>query len=251
MSGSLSGLPCDVATLLSNQCLSCHGNTLAGGATVHLTTWEELTAPSAQDPKVSVAERSAVRLNDTKSPMPPVGARVASSQISALEAWIQDGMPEGTCDALSPANDPFAAAPTCTTARFWTGGDRESPEMHPGHACITCHTRGVGGERGPPFSIAGTLFASGHEPDDCNGVNGRVDAAIVEITDANGKVTRLSVNRAGNFYSEGKSLPTPYTARILYQGRTREMLTPQTTGDCNGCHTQSGADGAPGRIALP
>jgi predicted CXXCH cytochrome family protein len=25
----------------------------------------------------------------------------------------------------------------------------------------------------------------------------------------------------------------------------------QTTGDCNSCHTQSGANGAPGRILLP
>jgi hypothetical protein len=26
------------------------------------------------------------------------------------------------------------------------------------------------------------------------------------------------------------------------------MTTPQTIGDCNGCHTQSGSNGAPGRI---
>jgi hypothetical protein len=160
-------------------------------------------------------------------------------------------MPEGSCASTGASNDPFAAAPTCTSATFWTGGDRESAEMHPGAACIDCHTRGVRGERGPTFSVAGTLFASGHEPTDCNGINGRSDSATVEITDATGKVTRLAVNRAGNFYSEVKTLPTPYTARVLYQGRIRSMLTPQTKGDCNSCHTQSGVEGAPGRIALP
>jgi len=29
------------------------------------------------------------------------------------------------------------------------------------------------------------------------------------------------------------------------------MSALQTTGDCNGCHTEAGASGAPGRIQLP
>jgi hypothetical protein len=29
------------------------------------------------------------------------------------------------------------------------------------------------------------------------------------------------------------------------------MSTPQTDGDCNGCHTQDGVDKTPGRIILP
>jgi hypothetical protein len=190
-------------------------------------------------------------MRDNSAPMPPVGARVPTREIDAFAAWLNAGMPEGSCASTGASNDPFAAAPTCTSATFWTGGDRESAEMHPGAACIDCHTRGVRGERGPTFSVAGTLFASGHEPTDCNGINGRSDSATVEITDATGKVTRLAVNRAGNFYSEVKTLPTPYTARVLYQGRIRSMLTPQTKGDCNSCHTQSGVEGAPGRIALP
>ena len=123
--------------------------------------------------------------------------------------------------------------------------------MHPGQACIDCHTRGVRGERGPRFTLAGTVFASGHEPNDCNGVNGKAEGASVEITDANGRVTRINVNAAGNFYLEQVPLASPYTARVSYQGRTRSMVTPQTSGDCNSCHTQSGANGAPGRIALP
>jgi hypothetical protein len=31
----------------------------------------------------------------------------------------------------------------------------------------------------------------------------------------------------------------------------RAMSTPQTDGDCNGCHTQDGVDKTPGRIILP
>ena len=43
----------------------------------------------------------------------------------------------------------------------------------------------------------------------------------------------------------------PFTAKVTYQGRERAMTAPQTSGDCNGCHTQAGANGAPGRITLP
>ena len=59
------------------------------------------------------------------------------------------------------------------------------------------------------------------------------------------------VNDWGNFHIDNGSLALPYTARVIYQGRTREMTTPQTHGDCNACHTQSGVGAAPGRILLP
>ena len=29
------------------------------------------------------------------------------------------------------------------------------------------------------------------------------------------------------------------------------MVAAQSNGSCNGCHTQNGANGAPGRITLP
>jgi hypothetical protein len=245
----LDGMPCEVADLLTKYCLSCHGATLAGGATVHLTSAAELRA---QRSGTTVAELSLTRMRATSTPMPPAGNRVTSAEIAQFESWIQAGMPDGSCATSSGStNDPFAAAPTCSTGSFWTGGDKESPLMHPGKACIDCHTRGVRGERGPRFALAGTVFASGHEPDDCNGVNGKTEGASVEVTDANGKVIRLSVNAAGNFYLESQAIAMPYTAKVSYQGRTRSMATPQTSGDCNSCHTQSGASSAPGRIALP
>ncbi len=124
--------------------------------------------------------------------------------------------------------------------------------MHPGRACVDCHrSRG----RGPLYTIAGTVYATGHDPDDCFGADGG-GMAVVEITDATGAVTRLTPNAipvlgsAGNFFSSA-AIATPYTARVLYQGRVRAMLTPQTSGDCNSCHTAAGTTGAPGRIALP
>ena len=50
---------------------------------------------------------------------------------------------------------------------------------------------------------------------------------------------------------EGEAIAFPITARIRFQGRTREMVQSQPTGECNLCHTVSGGSGAPARIMLP
>ena len=118
--------------------------------------------------------------------------------------------------------------------------------MHPGMACIDCHTR----EReGPSFSIAGTVYHTAHEPNDCFG--GSVTGApIVQITDARGDVIQLPVNAAGNFFHEG-SIALPYSAKVIAGGKERAMVKAQTIGDCNSCHTDVGVNDAPGRVMLP
>jgi hypothetical protein len=131
---------------------------------------------------------------------------------------------------------------------MWTGGNQGSASMNPGRACINCHAT-TGGEA-PTFAIAGTLYPTGHEPDLCNGVNGGTAGAQVVITDAANRTVTLTPNAAGNFTYTG-ALTTPFHAKVSYQGRERIMSAAQTTGDCNSCHTQNGANGAPGRITLP
>lgn len=131
----------------------------------------------------------------------------------------------------------------CTSGTAWTGGNAGSPTMNPGMACINCHASG--GE-GPLFSIAGTLYPTVNEPDLCNGAGG----ATVMITGADGQTLTLTANAAGNFFSE-VPIATPFAAKVVFEGRERAMAAHQTSGDCNGCHTQNGANGAPGRIVLP
>jgi hypothetical protein len=116
--------------------------------------------------------------------------------------------------------------------------------MHPGVACIACHlTNGA-----PDFTVAGTAFPTGHEPDDCNG--SAASGAVVTVQDSTGKTASFTANSAGNFYGTA-SLTFPITASLSFNGKTRAMATPVSTGDCNSCHTQSGASAAPGRITLP
>jgi hypothetical protein len=131
---------------------------------------------------------------------------------------------------------------TCTSGTMWTGGDRGNSRMHPGRACIDCHDA----NGGPPLTIAGTVFPSAHEPDDCNGAN----AIQVVITGADGVASTITTNSAGNFYST-RNIALPLSAKVVSGGKERAMLATQMTGDCNGCHTESGDQGAPGRIVAP
>jgi hypothetical protein len=74
--------------------------------------------------------------------------------------------------------------------------------------------------------------------------------ARVVIIGADGKMVTLTPDAVGNF-SSNTALKTPFQAKVTYQGRERLMLSAQTSGDCNSCHTQNGATAAPGRITVP
>ncbi len=149
-----------------------------------------------------------------------------------------------TPDAGSAQLDPYAVAARCSSGQYWKGGDEESPLMRPGGTCIQCHAKG----EGPRFSIAGTLYATAHEPNDCNGASSA--GARIVIEDAQGVSHTLTPNAAGNFYSS-EPIALPYRGKIVFEGRTLTMESEQTDGDCNGCHTQLGANDALGRLLLP
>jgi hypothetical protein len=180
--------------------------------------------------------------------MPPKPADPATgADIATLQGWIDNGAPAGECSG-EPGPSPWTAPVQCTSGKKWTLGDRGSSSMHPGRACITCHATKFDA---PKFAVSGTVYPSAHEPDECTSV--LEGAAQVEITDANKKVYRLNVNTAGNFYYEDRlgTFKKPYTAKVLYQGRARVMVSARDDGDCNRCHTQDGTEMAPGRILLP
>jgi len=214
-----------------------------------LTTYEELLATSGNPPR-TYADRALERMQ--KGSMPPSGNPPPSAaEISAFAAWVQAGAPRAACndsvDAGPPMPNPYNTPLQCSSGQYWTGGDSESPLMHPGGACITCHSRE---DEGPALTIGGTVYRSAHEPNDCNGVAGTSANVVVRITDARGVVFELPVNAAGNFLYEG-AIAVPYTAKVIAGGNERAMPVSQTSGDCNSCHTVDGKNGAPGRIMAP
>jgi hypothetical protein len=252
-SGGDSGLPCDVDALLAAKCRSCHSNPPTGGAPIPLETRDDLLAKSKIDATKTVADRVLLRMQDSKAPMPPAPPLATAEEIAAFKAWVDAGTPVGSC---TPTKGPFDGPPVCTSMQTWNQGNEGDPHMNPGMACITCHSKGAPpGEDPPPvLLIGGTVYPTGHEPDLCMG--GSPDPALmatVEITGKDGAVTSIPVLDNGNFLHEAKmgAIATPFTAKVIYNGKERAMSTPQTSGDCNSCHTQAGANGAPGRIVLP
>jgi len=260
-------IPAAVQSLLAS-CSTCHGSTPLPKAPT-LLSYADLTRPSTINPSQTGAERAMVRLRSTTDPMPPAGApRPSDADVAALQAWIDAGYPMTICPvgpgsggaggsggpggsggaggSGSGGSDPFAGPSVCTSKTNWTGGNRGSSSMNPGKACIACHQMG----EGPSFTLAGTVYPTAHEPDLCNGASGSSTGARIVITDAAGKVITLTPNAVGNFDYKG-TVATPYKASVTYMGRERHMLTAQTSGDCNGCHTTSGAMSAPGRVLLP
>ena len=245
----VTGLPCDVAGVLASKCATCHGARLSGGAPNRMMSYEDLMAGTGNDGVLTVAEVAVARMQDAKDPMPPSGA--APADVAVMAAWVKAGMPAGTCTATvgETRKSEYDAPLACSSETYWTRGDRESPEMHPGVACIECHDRKP---EAPALVAAGTVYPTAHEPDDCNGIDDS-KTTTVEITDATGKVFRTTANAVGNFFFETKrsAMKMPYTAKVVSGTKSRVMNNPVDTGDCNACHSARGARKAPGRVMAP
>jgi hypothetical protein len=156
----------------------------------------------------------------------------------------------GGSDATAP--DPFAAPAACASGVMRDVNESEGELMMPGRACNACHEQvnASTGEASPVFRFAGTLYPSGHEPDDC--VGSAATGAQVWVKDATGFIFSARANRSGNFMLETRHpFVPPFAAEVHSQGRVRPMFGLQASGDCNACHTQDGAMDAPGRIVLP
>lgn len=178
------------------------------------------------------------------------GAATDGGALSGNDAGLSDaGAADTGPDAIEapdvPAIEDLGAdiKPSCPSGKMWLGG--QNPNMRPGEDCIACHKL----QGAPTFAVAGTVYPSKHAVDDCNGAKG----ITVEITGADGVVTKLTTNAVGSFYlTKGQSkVKAPYTALVRSGDNVREMLAEQTNGSCNSCHTQDGDKDAPGRIQAP
>jgi hypothetical protein len=158
------------------------------------------------------------------------------SDANAEDAWVAPAPDAGDIACGS--------ASTCTSGMMST--THPSPGHYAGEACNACHA--VQALSTAPFAACGTVFPTCHEPDQCNGLLG----VMIEITDPDANVVAtMTTNAAGNFVDTRQLLPPSFGATLTYAGRQAHTTTPHGDGDCNGCHTESGANGAAGRLFVP
>ncbi|UQA58382.1 hypothetical protein [Polyangium aurulentum] len=238
-------LPCDVRAVVEEVCSSCHASPVAAGAPTPLLARHDFLAPHPGSGK-TVGEQSLERMKSAMAPMPPSSEPpMSAGQMAVFEQWIAAGMPPGTCGSI-PAKP---AETTCASGKLWDPNATSTAQMNPGQACRACHKTQASDFN---YFFMGTVFPAFHEKDLC--MSPPPPGAKVEILDATGKVTMtLTPNAAGNFMSSAVAagVPVPYTARLVANGLTRSMTGPQKDGDCNKCHTEQGAEGAPGRLVWP
>ena len=156
----------------------------------------------------------------------------------------------GVVDAPDESNGTTDVA-LCTSQVYWKEGDKATEAMNPGGPCNACHDKTP---TAPNYTIAGTVYPTSHEPDNCHGVNGGMsnmpDVTVV-ITDKSGRtLPPIPVNSAGNFKLETEVVK-PFWVKVVSKGKENKMTMQAPHGDCNACHTQKGAEGAPGRVVAP
>jgi len=150
--------------------------------------------------------------------------------------------------------DPLNAPAKCSSGVFWTPADGDSRHMRPGESCASeaaCHGAGTTGLH---LDVAGTVYPTGHEPDDCHGYDPAAtgaDLVHVVVTDSAGMEFSMLPNDVGSVYLTA-SLTFPLHAKVTNStGGERAMVAPIDDGSCNHCHTQTGDNAAPGRITIP
>jgi nitrate/TMAO reductase-like tetraheme cytochrome c subunit len=244
-SGSSGVTWCDVKALSDRQCVTCHGTVPINNAPVMVTRAQWLAASPLGGTMLDRAI-SRMKVLMLAAAMPPnVGG--APADIATLEAWRAAGTPDCEVDAgtQSPVD---AGIPMCSSGRTWSSGNTGRTAMNPGEACVSCHTSR---RNGPIDGFMGTVYPTARETPLCM-VTSVPAGLTVEILDLAGTVRQtipVSATNNGNFRGGVVGQPSPYRARVKLNGVVKsEMLTAQTNGDCNVCHTTLGAQGAPGRI---
>lgn len=182
---------------------------------------------------------------DCSTPVGP-GGTVADAGATADAGGTADT--GGAADTGGTPDTTVEPDPTCgPEGRRYRDEDWDEL-MYPGGTCIQCHLEDADDDKGdgPIYSAAGTVFPYFGYEEGCAGVEG----ATVEITDANGQVITLMSNRVGNFFTT-RAIAMPYTAKVIVGDREMRMIEPVFNGDCNGCHSATGSEGAPGRVVTP
>lgn len=101
------GLPCDVDTILGENCRKCHSDPPQYGAPMALLTWDDLQKPAPSSPDKKVYEMVASKIGDDAAPMPPPpNPRLGPADRGVVESWIAAGAPKDPVGCGTTTTDP-------------------------------------------------------------------------------------------------------------------------------------------------
>jgi hypothetical protein len=114
---AVADVPCDVANVVSNNCIQCHSAQPKFGASMPLATMADFHAPARSDSRRKVYELIPERINaqDVSRRMPPASSpELAIDDLRALNAWTAAGAgPSGPlCAIRDGATTPTVADPS-------------------------------------------------------------------------------------------------------------------------------------------
>ncbi|MET0282991.1 MAG: hypothetical protein ABW352_00915 [Polyangiales bacterium] len=103
-------VPCEVQSILTEKCGSCHGASTDFAAPMSMVTYADLMAPSPKAKDKKVYEQIGVRIHDERLPMPPASddVKLSEEELATLDAWIEaGGQPRAAGDkCATPEPDP-------------------------------------------------------------------------------------------------------------------------------------------------
>ena len=231
-------MPCDVAFVVQRYCSECHVEPPKNSAPFAIINHSEAMAAA---PRMLFRMRTGT--------MPPSGARPSAREIDAFESWMDAGYPQtGTCTDFDAGVVDAGAMTTCASGNFYNmAAELPGELMNPGLSCPTCHIAGANFY--VAFAYAGTVMPGLHEADRCK--SPAPDGGLVEILEMDGGAgLSFSPKSSGNFKRLDAG-PSPFIARITLNGISKSSASTHTSGDCNTCHTEQGANGASGRLTWP
>jgi hypothetical protein len=140
-------LPCNVSTLVTKHCATCHGKTPRLGAPMSLVSVEDFQQAAVSDHSRKVYERVSVRVADVANPMPPASSsKLSSEELATLTQWTTAGAPPASAAEAAACSGVAMPEPTPV-----------QPEPVPTDENVTCYDLKVHGKTGAtdtsPFMI--------------------------------------------------------------------------------------------------
>ena len=110
--GSGGAFPCDVASIVTAKCQSCHGSQPLFGAPMSLVTPADFKMAPKSGAAAHVYQVAATRLHDSANPMPPKGQpTLTSAELATMDSWLAAGAPAGS-ESCSPGTAGTSAGGT-------------------------------------------------------------------------------------------------------------------------------------------